>query len=922
MRRALAAVAALAALPAMAPAAGAREVRAFAVSPKFTLDWVDTRADYRGKLFALVDRRRRGRGAPAVQPGADDVASHLLGPDRPSRPAATARDLVTLPEDLGLMAFFGGSRGEAARRAPSLVGAVAGLLGTYAPLTEYYARRFPDVAARPLGVRLLALAATDTQVRYGVETFAAIADSYDVYLAVGASMATDWHVVCTSRTGFRPPPGARRCDEEDPAKVARLRDPDERGRDYAYEATGPDAANMTLLFDPDGRLIAKQRKAYLTPTDLPGGLDLRPGPVDGPRAIRTPVGTLGMAVSKDAFMPDVLQKLDQRGVDVLVQPEFFVNDVVGGTGQWAPDTLKASGYSAVQRHPGLETLVLPSLTGNVFDFSADAQGHVAVKPRRPGRCSPSGLAESRRPASSGCPGRCSPSGLAESRRPDDAGRRTTPASSGCPGRSGSWLVGQPPAPGLGPVQSWVVGDPQSSRFAARRERLRRVGRRLLPGEEGPLCATPVQAAPCQGGQVEGVVRRTIEVDRHPPRRPLARGARPAAPFGRNVALAPGPGRQRNVTLAARGARAWAAFEERRGGADRLVVAASGDGGRRWARRPAPAREAGGDQWWPALAAGPEGRLWLAWQQRGRVRWSTSRDAGRTWSPPRAVDGAAAQWEPALAAGERGRATLAFVDERDVSADDALPQAHLRVAALTPDRADPSVRLDLGTPVELAAKLDHAWAPSVAADGARVLVSYLHFRTYDWRVYARASADGGRTFGDERLVSPGPPSLGTQEQAAAGQGADLEQLDDTPRSAWVGGREAVAYVDFRKRASSAREPHQLYDVVLAGPGGARGRVDSHGPAQLSSFSPAIAPLGGDRSVVAWQDHGTGIADVRAAAARGARAGGALHVRDSGARGNGWRPQVVRAGGDVLVAWEDERAGRAQVLAARAPAARLR
>jgi len=39
VRRALAAVAALAAaLLAMAPAAGAREVRAFAVSPKFTLD--------------------------------------------------------------------------------------------------------------------------------------------------------------------------------------------------------------------------------------------------------------------------------------------------------------------------------------------------------------------------------------------------------------------------------------------------------------------------------------------------------------------------------------------------------------------------------------------------------------------------------------------------------------------------------------------------------------------------------------------------------------------------------------------------------------------------------------------------------------------------------------------------------------------
>src|SRR5207237_8274422 len=120
------------------PAASqARTVRAFAVGPKFSLTWTDSTAHFHAKLIALVDRRRRA-GAPAVQRGADDVASHLRGPDDRRRPVATARDLVVLPEDLGLMAAFTGSRGSGARavtpQTGGLVGALGALLGSYAPV--------------------------------------------------------------------------------------------------------------------------------------------------------------------------------------------------------------------------------------------------------------------------------------------------------------------------------------------------------------------------------------------------------------------------------------------------------------------------------------------------------------------------------------------------------------------------------------------------------------------------------------------------------------------------------------------------------------------------------------------------------------------------------------------------------------------
>src|SRR3954470_17631139 len=98
-------VAALAAVPAQA-----RTVRVFAMQPKLDLAWMQSRQTYHDKMFALADKRLRGGGAPAVQNGADDFASNLLGPEDASQPAATARDLVTWPEDLGLFAALTGPR--------------------------------------------------------------------------------------------------------------------------------------------------------------------------------------------------------------------------------------------------------------------------------------------------------------------------------------------------------------------------------------------------------------------------------------------------------------------------------------------------------------------------------------------------------------------------------------------------------------------------------------------------------------------------------------------------------------------------------------------------------------------------------------------------------------------------------------------
>ncbi len=872
MRRRRAAAALLAAIAgaglAAAPAAPAARVRVFAVGPKVSVSWLATRSQFRGKLLALMDRRQR-RGAPPVQAGADDVASHLLGPRDRRRPVATARDLVALPEDIGLMAAFVGQRGAPARAVKpedSIAGAIIALLGTYGDVIPFYEARYPALKARGLPLRQLFLAATDTYARVAVETFAELADRYDVYLEAGVNMAQSWRVVCTDRARFRPLPGGVRCAREDPALVARLRAPDEPQRTYAYEATTSKVSNMALVFDPDGRLISKQVKAYLTPIELPGQLDLVPGPVSGLTAVPTPVGTLGFVTSKDAWMPDVTAKLDADHVDVLVQPEFFVNDTVAPTGMWSPDTLKSSGYSDVLRHPSMNALVLPEMTGNIFDFSADAQQHLAVKPRA--------------------------------------------------GTPSGFLVGQPPAPGLTRVQPWLVRDPlrAGEPFSERRRRLGAAGLAALPLGTGPACPAVTTLGPCRGGQPEGVLWQDVDVARAPRYRPRPRRKRRSTPFSVNRPLAPSGRPQRNVALAARGSTAWAAFEERIGGRDRLRVTRSSDGGRTWAR-PIAVGPAGGNQRWPSVAAGPDGRVWLAWQSDAtgvpRIRAAVSDDGGRSFRPawPQGAAGPAVrQWRPSIAAGERGRAVIAYVDERATADDDGVPQAHIRLARTS---AAGSQRLDLLPPVRLAAKHDNAWAPHVAASGRRVLVTWVDFHTYDWDVWARESRDGGVRFGPERQVNDAP--------------ADDEALDDTPRAAFTSAGALVAFTDWRKRASAATQPHPLYDVYASRPGARNRQADGNGAAQVDSFAPALAAVPGG-ALVAWQDHrrGPGAILIRRLSPAGAP-GGRVHPVDDlpAATGvNRWRPSLAAAGGRVIAAWEDERDGPPQVFVAAAATAAIR
>ena len=868
MKRGAALAAAILAL-AGAAAAQAKTVRVFAVGPKLDLGWVDTRAHFHDHLLGLVDKTKRGAD---VQPEAGDVASHLLSGER---------NLVALPEDLGLMAIFTGSRGQQARGASDVTSAIAYVLVAYGPQTAYYSSKYPALTSRGIPTRLLGLAATDTFGRVAIETYAEIAKTYGVWLEAGVNMAQSWTVVCNDRATMPVLPSGDTCTEVNPAKVSQLQTTDEPERTYAYEATSDKASNMALLFDPQGRLVSKQVKTYLTPVELPGQLDLAPGDVfTGLSAVPTPLGTLGFVTSKDAWMPDVTARLDQEHVDLLVQPEFFVGDTIQTKGPWAPDNIQGAGYSDVLRHPSIEAMVLPEMTGNLYDLSADNQQQIAVKPRG--------------------------------------------------ARPRGFLLGQPSAPGWLRTGAWVAPDPAhpGETIAQRRKRLGQIGEKLLPGS-ATACPTPAARGVCRGGQVEDVIYADVNVARAPRVHRQRRHKLGRTPFGVNRPLAPAARAQRNVSLASRGRLVVAAYEQRNPDGDDVLVASSKDGGRTWGRPTIVA--AGEHEWWPAVAIGPDRTIWLTWCEQGqpssrpvdstpvgggigvgnpfqgdfRVLVSRSTDGGRGFSPPVDADASVGkgvwQLKPAIAATGRNKAVVAFVDDRARFTGDDLPQAGIWLVPLTGSKPGKAIRMDsTAKPNASAATLDNSWAPALAASGRRVALTWTDFRDYEWNAYLRTSADGGATWTAERVVN-------------ATKDSD-EALEDTPRPAFPG--PVVAFTDWAKSADSATKASPLYDVVLARPGRAPRVVDGSRGAHVDAFAPAVVRAGG-RTIVAWQDHRRGDGDILITSG-----GAPRRVDDTGPEHvNQWRPALAISGHNVVSAWEDERDGPSQIFFARAPIRRI-
>jgi hypothetical protein len=423
-----------------------------------------------------------------------------------------------------------------------------------------------------------------------------------------------------------------------------------------------------------------------------------------------------------------------------------------------------------------------------------------------------------------------------------------------------------------------VPDPVGEPLVARRQTLAASAVLQLPRPGNPACPS-IEPGPCRGGQVEGTVFHDVTLDG-----PGTSGGRARAtpPFSAAQPIARSFAAQRNVALAAKGRRAIIAWEE--GGHVRL--ARSSDGGRTWTR---PQVFGAGSA--PSIAMGARGRVWLAMaERRGVVAVWTSHDGGRRFGNGwEASPGQGRQLAPSIAATTGGNAYLAWIDERGRQPDGSgLARAAVYGAPVRDNRVGTPRLLDTApAKVADAKSLDNDWAVSAGSRGRAVTVAWADFSTYDWRIVARSSRDGGRRFGALRTISANP--------------ADREALDDAPSVA-VGRRGAhVAWTNYTK--APTLDPAPSYQVALD-------RRMLAGDAHAIAVNPALALTPSGTPLVAFQDHADGVPAIRLSA------GGRSRAVSASAAGQ-WRPAIAVSARHVLVAWADARGRSPQIRLARAP-----
>jgi len=859
--------------------AHAKTVRVFAVGHKQRLVDATSYQAYRDTMFALVDASLPGR-ATLVQPGVDDVASHL----QPSDPLAPADALVNFPEDAGLIAGLIGSRGANARAQTSSAAGIFALVAAYQPLVAHYTAEFGS--RHPVGD--VFVAATDTFYRSFYETFRDIAVAYGVYVTASADLAP-----------------ARRIEEaDDPALVALLRDPDEPTRSYAYEATSNLVRNVIFVFAPDGEILVPQpngstlrspsqtggvilpsvSKAYLTDLEL-ALLGLVPSSVSELEVVDTPVGRIGGVISKDAWMIDVNERFEAKNAQILLQSEAF-SSWAFTTAEWSPDVFKEGGFGNLQKYPSFLYNVAPSMTGNLFDITFDGQTTI----------------------------------LGDKTKTDPGPLATDNA----------W-IGQDPDGGFLAVAPWVVDDPgianPAMTLADRRTQLATLGVELLPGA-ATLCGTDLAVGACENGYREAVIHHDLILPDGPEVLVAPDLTTPEpTDFGSNVRVhppdGPTPSLQKNARVAARRSRVAVVWQDGRDGLPTVYLAISRDGGKTFGAPTKVSDHPAGvtSELLPAIAVAG-GALHVVWQEleqggdddAGAILAARFNWRGRKRGSDVQVDGgvdATGKWKPSVAAIGRD-VHVVWVDERDAG-----PQGqrfeHIYYAR-SHDRGrsfGAAKRIDQGAPVALASALDNKWAPAIAAGKQRVAIVWVDFRNYNWDVFGAVSADGGETFSSNVRIDD--------------FGSANERLHADPAVALVGKAERIvaAWTDLR-----AREPDTNVFHAASDDGGATWSANN----RLDRASDDVATPSGQwrprlatrKEIVcsAWQDDRLGNNDVffSVSSDGGSTFADDERVDDSGTGPSGqYNPDVAISGwgrkATCYVVWEDTRGGDSDIYLAR-------
>ncbi|HKW23336.1 MAG TPA: nitrilase-related carbon-nitrogen hydrolase [Ktedonobacterales bacterium] len=275
------------------------------------------------------------------------LGAQYLSPNQPN--------VLVLGEMLGLPAAFTGQRALLARHAATARTAMAEIAAGLLPRIIRCRQMWPGISLP----RALLLAATDALYRPFAETLARLAAQYHT------------HLVATTLA-----PRVRQSD--DPREIARW---GRRGAQSVYLPAGREVYNAALVFGPDGALLQRVNKVYLTSRERET-LDLTPGLLSDARAIPTAAGRLGVAISLDAFTPDYLRHLDAQGVEIVLQPD--ANDQLWAapskTCEWQPAEWLNSVLGSVQPlYPHLRYNICAMQTGNLFDTTFDGQSSITAR---------------------------------------------------------------------------------------------------------------------------------------------------------------------------------------------------------------------------------------------------------------------------------------------------------------------------------------------------------------------------------------------------------------------------------------------------------------------------------------------------------------------------------------------------------------
>ncbi|MDH3625728.1 MAG: hypothetical protein OEQ49_17820 [Myxococcales bacterium] len=573
-------------------------------------------------------------------------------------------NLLVFPENATLAGGFIGSRGVAARAETQTLSAFVSLFGTYAGPLSYYAERYP--AASPNA--LLVISLTDTLHR-AFQTFPEMARQYGVYVAVSSDFA----------------PAEL---SQDPDDIAALSDPDLEEVESVYVATEGAAYNWGLYFGPDGEEVGRVAKSYLLPAeeDL---LNLTHGALEQARPVALPFARTGMVISKDAWMPGLLERLDALGANVMLQPEAFSGWAVEEfEGDWLPDIVTQSGWAHTQRHAGFRHNITPCIKGNLLDLVFDCQSHVT-----------------------------------NASRLDDVPRS---------------FIGQDPYFGLATVEPWTIEDPgPPASLEQRRAILRNLGERLLPGTGDPL----------EDAYHAEVVAADLEL-RSDGRLPESGDGTPGALGASTVVAEPRAPQmhQRFPALAVDDDAALVAWMEGAPGDESVRAFVESDD----AFAEVTLRtDVNVVQRLPRVAMGA-GRAAVVWEEESSdgTRISAGVRVDGAWTVIDLDDpGARSAWAPDVAIDPvTGRFFVTWLDLRGggrakpwiAHSDDA------RFWQLNP--VDPS------NAIEDNPRGDAAFVRVRARDGA-VFVAFSDFREFSWDVYLSESDNGGVTFAPATRINP-------------------------------------------------------------------------------------------------------------------------------------------------------------------------